>query len=517
MAVVLNSIPPSNNRLPNPGNRFRDYQNQHCIIQRADGILSYDPLKRRALAIPPEITAEIFLNCLPDETFIPPNSKQAPLVLCHVCRQWRIIAFNTPGLWASLYVDYNWFEYPGLDDLLCGWLSRSGDLPLKLRIDESNTYCIQPGVKLLDDQLDAVLSMVGELSARWQHIWFSVFPDALELLFPSGAKFPRLNNLTVELASEYSYEDPRFPIAFYGYPPYVLQDAHSLQEVQFLQAPWWTLSIPPTSLTTYTSERLRASECLEVLRSSVNLTKASFGLIPPDPDSSNKHIFPRSSYPKVCDLTLSERLEFVHSPLVAMELLRHLTFPSLKNFALSFEAGEDHPSGDISELIFFATRSLRRLEKLTLCFLPTLEMGLLQCLQGFSSINTLQLQLRTSMNELVIRLTYDKDFLPRLQSMHIVYAPCSWHPANRVYRGPSSDSVLEMLLTRWYPSELVAGRARLQSFQLDLDDHAPTALDGMNLFTALALSDPRYQQLRDAGMCILFKKAEPYNTWYVEY
>ncbi|KAJ7166786.1 hypothetical protein C8R46DRAFT_842675, partial [Mycena filopes] len=47
---------------------------------------------------PVEITAEIFIHCLPD-TPAPPSVRIAPLLLARICRQWRDIVYSTSRLW----------------------------------------------------------------------------------------------------------------------------------------------------------------------------------------------------------------------------------------------------------------------------------------------------------------------------------------------------------------------------------------------------------------------------------
>jgi len=54
---------------------------------------------------PAEIIEEVFDYCLPDNTLDQkqPNVRIAPMLLCHVCSQWRSIALQSPKLWMCLY------------------------------------------------------------------------------------------------------------------------------------------------------------------------------------------------------------------------------------------------------------------------------------------------------------------------------------------------------------------------------------------------------------------------------
>ncbi|KIM92124.1 hypothetical protein PILCRDRAFT_231 [Piloderma croceum F 1598] len=54
--------------------------------------------------IPTELITEIFLYCLPDEIYIDPHIREAPLLLGQICRSWRSIALHTPKLWSSVAI-----------------------------------------------------------------------------------------------------------------------------------------------------------------------------------------------------------------------------------------------------------------------------------------------------------------------------------------------------------------------------------------------------------------------------
>jgi hypothetical protein len=54
---------------------------------------------------PTEIILIIFVYTLPDDALDQkqPNTKIAPMLLCHVCPEWRSIALQLPRLWMCLY------------------------------------------------------------------------------------------------------------------------------------------------------------------------------------------------------------------------------------------------------------------------------------------------------------------------------------------------------------------------------------------------------------------------------
>ncbi|KAJ7498624.1 hypothetical protein FB451DRAFT_1014652, partial [Mycena latifolia] len=101
------------------------------------------------LTLPGEITSQIFLHCLPQNSPLAresypaavPHTRKAPLLLLQICSAWRSIAISTPRLWDVLNLD---FERPGLllfrgssdsmMELVDAWFSRAGNRPLSLGI-----------------------------------------------------------------------------------------------------------------------------------------------------------------------------------------------------------------------------------------------------------------------------------------------------------------------------------------------------------------------------------------------
>ncbi|KAJ6601608.1 hypothetical protein B0H10DRAFT_1762067, partial [Mycena sp. CBHHK59/15] len=51
------------------------------------------------LTLPNEITSQIFVHCLPTHGRVRPSRQAVPLLLVHICRQWRDIALSTWELW----------------------------------------------------------------------------------------------------------------------------------------------------------------------------------------------------------------------------------------------------------------------------------------------------------------------------------------------------------------------------------------------------------------------------------
>ncbi|KAJ7840391.1 hypothetical protein B0H14DRAFT_2241542, partial [Mycena olivaceomarginata] len=62
-----------------------------------------------ARTLPDDVVREIFLASLPSEN---PTlcGLQAPLLLCHISHQWRMLALSTPRLWTSIHIVAPWIS-----------------------------------------------------------------------------------------------------------------------------------------------------------------------------------------------------------------------------------------------------------------------------------------------------------------------------------------------------------------------------------------------------------------------
>ncbi|KAJ7453697.1 hypothetical protein B0H11DRAFT_1820391 [Mycena galericulata] len=89
-----------------------------------------DPVAR----LPPEISSEIFTQCLP--LLAEPGARNIPMLLLNICNTWTDIALSTPALWAAVRVVFPRPE--GFLQLLRTWLQRARNRPLSLSL--TNTF-----------------------------------------------------------------------------------------------------------------------------------------------------------------------------------------------------------------------------------------------------------------------------------------------------------------------------------------------------------------------------------------
>lgn len=181
--------------------------------------------------LPIEIWEQVFFWCLPTpsnaaqgtvfmrrETF---NSPQyAPLLLCHVCRQWRNIVFSSPRLWTSLSVLIRLGAAVPAPDLVALWLSRSGALPLNLALrqqNESFANCIAAG---------RILDVFEQRSSQWGKVHFELFGPLATRLGLAGTKdLPLLRDFWLSVLDNLSEEDEEGLFRVFSHVP-LLRNLH---------------------------------------------------------------------------------------------------------------------------------------------------------------------------------------------------------------------------------------------------------------------------------------------------
>ncbi|KAF8958279.1 hypothetical protein BDZ97DRAFT_2078699 [Flammula alnicola] len=129
----------------------------------------HDPFSSR---LPPEIVSDIFMTFLPEDVcnnygvVESDNTATTPLRLGAVCQAWRAIAWSTPQLWTSICINlFNDNLY--VAEVVRDWLSRSGQLPLYIRLYAKIIFELpfgdEPYIKLL-------ISAVVAHSNRWVYL-----------------------------------------------------------------------------------------------------------------------------------------------------------------------------------------------------------------------------------------------------------------------------------------------------------------------------------------------------------
>ncbi|KAJ7237743.1 hypothetical protein B0H12DRAFT_1138507 [Mycena haematopus] len=105
----------------------RKLEHDRCLVQRQLNAL-VDPVAR----LTPELSSEIFLQCLPPVRLPMAGAHNFPMRLQNVCTNWNTIALSTPALWTDMQIIFPCAE--GMERLLPIWFQRARDLPLSISL-----------------------------------------------------------------------------------------------------------------------------------------------------------------------------------------------------------------------------------------------------------------------------------------------------------------------------------------------------------------------------------------------
>ncbi|KAJ3507549.1 hypothetical protein NLJ89_g6239 [Agrocybe chaxingu] len=166
--------------------------------------------------LPTEIMQEIFLRCLPpgppanaERIYHLPDlqgftKKDAPLLLCQVCRLWRQAALSIPNLWMSLDVYVSTGQARPALPLVELWLARSGGLPLSLSLfqqNDSNANRVAAG---------EILDLYKSYIHRWCDIQFDLTgPRYSRQLTPQQSSAPMLKQFRMQTSYRVYEEDDK--------------------------------------------------------------------------------------------------------------------------------------------------------------------------------------------------------------------------------------------------------------------------------------------------------------------
>ncbi|KAH8833358.1 hypothetical protein DL96DRAFT_722292 [Flagelloscypha sp. PMI_526] len=268
--------------------------------------------------LPVELLEQIFLYSMPSTTSSRRtefNRKSEPLNLTYVCSRWRAILLSRPKLWSSLVVISP--QNRGISNLIRAWLSRSGDEPLHLALSASRS---SPVV------LDIVSQMVAHAD-RWKSIYFSLdfagMPPVGSLL-----SMPLLESVDVEISAE---QDCQFINRLWE----GLAESTSLRTVHIIGhcAPPRPVYWP--NVVDLDLDGMAWDLCLQILAGCPNVESLVLNQLnaPLTPTLALSHR-PDAQLSKLTNLRF-RTMRSLRKPLYDMNIIDHLTTPSLINLALS--------------------------------------------------------------------------------------------------------------------------------------------------------------------------------------
>ncbi|PPQ63393.1 hypothetical protein CVT24_005658 [Panaeolus cyanescens] len=209
--------------------RLKDVQTRRQELQAS--IASYQTVMSPIRRLSDDVLREIFVRCLSE--FYPSldGRSHAPLLLTHICKRWRNVAFTTPRLWVRLAVTLpptnllvsSISDEPGgtrqqvMTDArvvqhhlsnakhqataIERWMERSGALPLFIHIHHPNyfsTFNVYGQIPLhpqLKEILSTVFSALAPYSSRWRELHLITADSRVFLHFSTHLSSCKLGNL----------------------------------------------------------------------------------------------------------------------------------------------------------------------------------------------------------------------------------------------------------------------------------------------------------------------------------
>ncbi|KAJ7837131.1 hypothetical protein B0H13DRAFT_2677958 [Mycena leptocephala] len=392
----------------------------HIARLEQEGRALEDSLSRvvyPVLTLPNEITARIFVHCLPSHGERP-SPQTAPLLPAQICRHWRAVALATCELWSQLYIRWPCYaDGTASSALVRTWISHAKGRPLSLGLDANRS---QVPLELLE----FISSYCGQI----RRLEICLSPAQFHHLCPPHTHSPLLQYFTTRLPVD---EDLR---AF-------LESAPSLRELSFLgPAPKITFRLP------------------SLMR--LKIRGRIVGDVPPHPQrltaSRGAGMCPRESNPldPRCPYPRNLHIPVLLDPPGDLSVLNSVRFPSLCRLGLHdiFYRGEP----DSLEIVMsFISRSS--------CVISHLVLGLYVCneeefadwLEAFPSLKALEIQTDLDLDYLIPCLSA-ASVSPELRDLKI----------RSLESNVDYNVLIEMLQQRRHPMNAV----KLQSFHLDLCD-----------------------------------------------
>ncbi|KAF7299404.1 hypothetical protein MIND_00890200 [Mycena indigotica] len=407
-------------------------------IQRLDVLVDFNRERSLFNQLPPELICEIFRFALPPPNTLP-HPRSAPILLTHVCRQWRNIAVSFSALWKNIVAAeiLHCYHKPHLLEMLETFLIRAENTPLSVSLVQSHPTPTTSSPSMFDgSRRTQLFRLLRRTSPRWREfeIVRPLSDLPLLLLRDEPWDFPQLNKLTILLTQG---TRPERNSANINMKLSNLTEAKQLREVHLIGFAPRTLLLPWWQLTKIHIENLNPSEILDTLSCATSVVEATFSVWP----AAFFHL-PRSAAEDI----LTGRPRALKSLTITGEnhitpLLDHLLLYPFKKFHISFG-----PDNEFAPLVQFIT-SFPNLTDVSIAVdaaVPLPELGV--CLEQMTKVQTLELSMRNGLSNtnLPRALATNPELLPALKSLTIREHVDRYHE-------PAIDTavVAEMLRARW--------------------------------------------------------------------
>lgn len=368
------------------------------------------------IRIPPELKSGIFLHCLPSHEDVRPFNDAAPLLLSHICREWRELAHSTPELRTSLKISsvkYSGIHRSDTEDPYIDRFSVRARSPPDAAAEEEAMELISMWFRLAKSRplsltlpADSTLlplriqSFVCDFAHQLRHL--ELYANALEQLQLKQPAFNVLESIAVHVESD----EPRH------IPPIF---APSLREIHFRG----NLALPDGGNYPLLTEIHWSETWPEVLISTLRRLPQLLYVTAKYRKGGDLPQFPDPATPSLLEsLSIEERDDDYY---VWPEALSALTLPNLRHLCLT-----EYSSPSI--LHEFVERSGCTLCTLTLVPDPSDEpsISLPQCLRAIPSLTGLHIAPGSVLGRLLDLLTADASVLPSLITLKISRVAPQW-------------------------------------------------------------------------------------------
>jgi hypothetical protein len=311
--------------------------------------------------------SEIFILTIPnDYLYRFSDFMRAVMLPGSICKHWRDVALSTPKLWSSINLELQEETTEADVDLARTWLTRSGGMPLSLRV----------GALLQPPATHPVMGVLTQQAERWEHVTFAIPFSMMNETRAAKNRLPRLRTLSIS----YIYDSERVPWTT------LIDTFEVAPQLTNLTISWKTslhVEVPLTKLTRiHMSSNFSLDQCYHVLRRAPNLMECHLRihdriLDPSHPIIHHSHLH-----------TL--KMVTVGNP---GPLFDRLILPALH----SFDYYEESAAWPQVQFVSLLSRSSCSLGKLSLCFQHAhmKDDDLIECLHHMPSLVHLKLDLRS--------------------------------------------------------------------------------------------------------------------------
>ncbi|KAK6996478.1 hypothetical protein R3P38DRAFT_2736772, partial [Favolaschia claudopus] len=389
-ALVTNEIARMQDAITNLTNKAERLQ---------EAIDAHQALVSLARRLPEDVVREIFFSCL-SVTGNPVMSwREAPILLTHVCANWRRIAIATPQLWSCLHVVVpNSARLGRLSAAADMWLMRSGSLPLTI------TLAVSAACEATSDNVATMIDVVANFSARWKNVTLTLSPQTIlsPLTNLSPSDVPILESITFAAAgSGWDWQNLVVPLAI-PWRKLGFISTPSLRHASFaslggnflaLTLPWphlQSLSLTAGPVKSASSYEMPAAlallileQCPRIASFTICLTSDKRDAVPVDKDNPP----PALVLSHLTSLAIDNReYEYLH----ALAFFRPLRVPALKHFAYRGPKYNKDTAHNLPFISLFG--AIHMLESLTLDLPGITKTAFARCVDLLPNLACLRLE-----------------------------------------------------------------------------------------------------------------------------